>query len=218
MKYKLLGLMIGSALTYQASAVELEDIDLSAIPNTFANGQVADANLVNENFEYLRNNMDILVQLLEQQKTLSTDATRYAGTYSITGFEVQTGVCGDGVKLLEVNHSYITGTMVSDGSTISGTWDNSAQTLSWRTLDHTVPGHTGGTGTVLLKHTFETNTGTQVTADPASGSIDAQGAISGPGAEGQMTADGNSFYLVYRGTAEDTCSIQFNGSITGTRI
>ena len=207
--------MIGSVLTYQASAVELEDIDLSAIPNTFVNGEVADANLVNENFEYLRNNIDILVQLLEQQKTLSTDATRYSGTYSITGFEVETGVCGDVVKVLEVSHSYVTGTMVSDGSTISGTWDNTGQTLSWRVLDHSVPAHTGP---IFLKHTLEIHADAPVKADPAAGSIDAQGAISGPGAEGQMTADGNSFYLVYSGTDTDDCAIQFNGSITGTRI
>ncbi len=95
------------------TAAELEEVDLTAMPNTFVNGEVADATQINENFEYLRNNIDLIKTLLEDI-TLETDAEPFSGTYKVEGVDTGLTACN---SYLEVSQNTMSGTLtISDGN------------------------------------------------------------------------------------------------------
>jgi hypothetical protein len=182
------------------SAVELEDVKNSVIPNQFANGEVSDATKVNENFEYLRAKIESLVILLEQQKTLSTDTSRFEGAYEIIALD--TGVFGSCPDDQEPPGFY-------GGSTVAkavGTATSSGGTLSLSLVG------------------WKSSSAAEFLTEPESSSSTASvspetGRITG-NITGQMSSDGNTFSISYGEASIISCggSLGYAGLLIGTRI
>ena len=187
-----------------ASAVELEDVKNSVIPNQFANGEVSDATKVNENFEYLRAKIESLVTLLEQQKTLSTDTSRFEGTYKLIALDTGVfGSCPDGQG--QEPPGFYGGSIVAKGV---GTATSSGGALSL-TL-------------VGWKSSSAANFLTEPESSSATASVSPEtGGITGFEITGQMSSDGNTFSISYGEKKIPSCGDGFEGYaglLIGTRI
>lgn len=184
------------ALSPFIQAAELEDIDTSSIPNTFSNGSPADADEVNANFEYLRNNLDLLVELLEERKAISTDADRFTGTYFVSGMEFTLDSCQGAPQ---VNHSAIVGTATVTNGVVSFSNTQTRYVLRDGHLDE------------ASSHVDTEDLG----ADSFELTLDSAGNFSG--VSGAMAADGNSFSIISNDTEGSDCSSSHVLMLNGQR-
>lgn len=180
--------------SYPLLAQTFDDLDLSGIPNDFVNGTNADADQVNENFQYLQENLATLVAILQAQGTIAPPANRFAGTYAVNGIEItlEAGSCSGHTNGL-VRATHLSGTATSDGSTLS---------LSL----------TDANGELFIGLPSLLSNSSGSSSDSLS--VTASGAITGLG---QFAADGNSFYASARDVVSGSCDEVNLAYISGVR-
>lgn len=195
------------------SAADLDDVNVTALPNVFVNGQVADANDINDNFEYLRSNMATLVTALKEQQNPSTDPNRFSGSFKITGTEMQLDLCSETHPIEpQVNQVLITGSAMINAGMLSVDANYQRQSLLAAFSLTSTDGNISGVRSRSLLRTDSSSETLKLV-------VDAAGNISGGPVLGYMSADGNSFTLSAAGTSDDTtCNTRYLFALTGTRI